>query len=102
MDDLDARQSSPNQDEIDRNLRNDPEVKKQRIKEYKKDFLDFIKTKVTQEGAATDLSGDSRGGSKGNSNNLKLPKRTKSTVKDSVEDIAKNLQCLIAFSREQS
>jgi len=42
--------------------------------------------KVTQEGAAQDMN-DGRV-AKSSSNNMKLPKRTKSTAKDSVEDIA--------------
>lgn len=70
------------------------------MKEYKKDFLDFVKMKVTQEGAAQDMNEGRQ--TKSNSNSVKLPKRTKSNVKDSVEDIAKNLHALIEFSREQS
>ena len=80
-----------NQDEIERSLRKDPEEQARRVKEYKKEYLDYIKLKLTQEGAANDLTGDIRGGGKSSSSNLKLPKRTKSTSKDSVEDIAKNL-----------
>tara|TARA_B110000285_G_C15013441_1_gene557712 strand:+ start:950 stop:1159 length:210 start_codon:yes stop_codon:yes gene_type:complete len=67
-------------------LRNNPAEKDRRVKEYKRDFLDFVKMKVTQEGAAQDMN-DGRV-AKSNSNNLKLPKRTKSSAKDSVEDIA--------------
>ena len=81
-------------------FRKDPIEKERRVKEYKRDFLDFVKMKVTQEGAAQDMSEGRQ--TKRDSNNLKLPKRTKSTAKDSVEDIAQNLHALIEFSRDQS
>jgi hypothetical protein len=39
---------------MDKNLslRNNPAEKDRRVKEYKRDWLDFVKMKVTQEGAA--------------------------------------------------
>ena len=81
-------------------MRKHQENKKKLVNGYKDDFVDFFKMKVTQEGAAIDPTSEGRGVSQSNNNNAKLPKRTKSSAKDSVESIASNVQALIEFSRE--
>lgn len=73
-------------------------MKSRMVKEYKGDFLNFFKMKITKEGAAMDPSGDTRV-TNSNANN-KLPKRKMLSNKDSVETIATNLQTLIEFSRD--
>ena len=72
-------------------MRKHHENKKKLVNGYKDDFVDFFKMKVTQEGAAIDPTSEGRGVSQSNSNNAKLPKRTKSSAKDSVESIASNV-----------
>lgn len=81
-------------------MRKHQENKQRLLKGYKADFLQFFKMKVTQEGAAMDPTSEGRGVSQNNSINVKLPKRTKSSAKDSVESIAGNVQALINFSRD--
>jgi lambda repressor-like predicted transcriptional regulator len=53
--------------------------------------VDFFKIKLTQEGAAIDPTSQARGVSQNTLNNVKLPKRYKTSAKDSVEVIAANV-----------
>ena len=70
---------------------------KDQVGKYKHDFLKYFEMKLTKQGAAVDLDGTGTG-----NNANKIPKRKKTNAKNSVADIAENVQSLINFGKKQS
>ena len=79
----------------------DDEEKLKLVTEYKEDFLKFFEMKLLKDGGDK-MGGHAAAQATASSNGIKLPKRKKPTVHDSVEVISQNVQALIKFGREQS